>query len=96
MDASVGACVPALEALRHQQSETAERTAELEGLRHQQSQTSERAAERQDRVHQLERVIEGPQGEVHRRKAVGSSVAEVSEAEAALRDARAIHSDPTR
>jgi flagellar biosynthesis chaperone FliJ len=65
-------------------------------LRQELSKISNRAAERQDKIAELERVIEDLKAEVHSRSRRGATSSEVSAAEAALRDAQAIHSDSTR
>jgi flagellar biosynthesis chaperone FliJ len=65
-------------------------------LRQELSKVSNRAAERQDKIAELERVIDDLKAEVHSRRRSGASSSEVSAAEAALRDAQAIHSDSTR
>jgi hypothetical protein len=69
---------------------------EIAELKAKQAQTSQRAGEGQAKIHELERIIEDLRAEVARRKSRGAPAREVSEAETALRDAQAIHSESTR
>ncbi len=69
---------------------------ELSELQAKHESLANRAGERQDRIAELERVIDDLKGEVHSRRQRGAPASEISAAEAALRDAQAIHSDSTR